>query len=131
MNLGWALIAGAAVTLAACSESTGDASTREALTVALGSAASSGAEVSLATVVPGDWSRVLFLCPYGREEDVNNRLGFTWDDYPGPDDSEGLVTFVFATDSAVMTWATEPCWRSFSAAREVKAAMAASKSSKR
>lgn len=103
------------MTLAACSQSTGDKSTREAVSAALASSASNGAELNLGQVVPGDWTRVLFLCPYGSEERVNKALGFTWDDYPGADDSEGLVTFVFASQSAVVTWATlgrstgDPC----------------------
>jgi hypothetical protein len=114
MTRKWALVA-AVTALAACSQGTGDKSTHEALSTALSTAASSGAEVNLPTTVPGDWTRVLFLCPYGTEEEVNKRLGFAWKDLPGPDDSEGQATFVFATDSEVVAWATlgrslgDPC----------------------
>ncbi len=46
---------------------------------------------------------------------MEDRLGFAWDAYPGPDGTEGRVTYVFASATDVVTWATlgrdvgDPC----------------------
>ena len=108
------LLASASVmTVTGCGASTGDGSTPDALTAALSAAA--GAEVHLSRAVSGTWTRVLFVCPYADEKYVQKMLGFAWEDFPGPDMTEGRVTFVFATDSEVVTWATvsrrlgDPC----------------------
>ena len=101
--------------LTGCAESQGDESTRKALLSALGSAAGTRGQVNLADAVDGDWSRLVFVCPYEDRDVVEDRLGFRWEDFPGQDDAEGFATYVFAAAGDVTTWATvgrdvgDPC----------------------
>lgn len=92
-----------------------DDDTRAALVAGLATAAEMRTTLNLAEVVDGNWDRVLFVCPYEDKQAVNHRLGFSWRDFPGREDSEGRATFVFASSDRVTTWATvarnvgDPC----------------------
>lgn len=103
------------VLLTACVASEGDEDTQDALTTALRSAADTDRQVNLADVVEGDWGRLVFVCPYEDEQEVEERLGFAWEEFPGADDAGDAVTYVFASEDGVTTWATvrrdlgDPC----------------------
>lgn len=92
-----------------------DDDTRAALVAGLETAAEMRTTLNLGEVVDGNWDRVLFVCPYEDKQTVDDRLGFSWQDFPGRDDSEGRATFVFASSDTVATWATvgrnlgDPC----------------------
>ncbi len=116
MRLHSTVFAAAALTLLpACAQSDGEQSTRDALNTALRAAARANSQVSLPDVVGGAWTQVLFVCPYEDKRSVEDRLGFAWDAFPGPDETEGRVTYVFASAGSVVSWATlgrdagDPC----------------------
>ena len=104
-----------AVLTTACVGGSGDDATREALVAELREAVEGDAAVDLDAVVGGTWTQLVFVCPYEDERDVEDRLGFPWEDFPGPDQSEGRATFVFASGDDVTTWTTigrslgDPC----------------------
>ncbi len=103
-----------ALSATACGGSSDD-DTRAALIAGLETAAEMRTTLNLAEVVDGEWDRVLFVCPYEDKQTVNDRLGFSWQDFPGRDDTEGRATFLFASSDTVTTWATvgrnlgDPC----------------------
>jgi hypothetical protein len=94
----------ALVLMTGCVEGGADEATVEALRSALASAAGAGTQVDLAAVVGGEWTRLVFVCPYEDRGVVEDRLGFAWNGFPGQDDTEGLATYVFASTEEVTTW---------------------------
>ena len=92
-----------------------DDETQDALVAGLQKSVETSKPLNFAEVVDGDWDRVLFVCPYEEKRSMEDRLGFSWQDFPGPDDSEERATFVFASSDTVTTWATvgrslgDPC----------------------
>ena len=63
--------------------------------------ASDGHNVRLDAVVDGDWDSFLVVCPY--DPDVNERLGFEWDDAPDTNASDNSQMIVFVDDDQVVS----------------------------
>jgi hypothetical protein len=106
-------VALAVLLLAACGSS-GDSDTAAALSDHLQDAARDGREANIAEAVDGDWTKLVFICPYEDAEAVTRRLGFEWTEYE-PSDNDGEVHWVFADDDQVRTSAVlgrnlgDPC----------------------
>lgn len=83
----------------------GDGPVADSLTRALTDAGESQTTVDLSEVVTGDWERLAFVCPYEDESTVTERLGFVWDDFPGPDMSETVALYIFIDADSVTSWA--------------------------
>ena len=63
--------------------------------------ASEGHNVRLDAVVDGDWDSFLVVCPY--DPDVNERLGFEWDDAPDTNASDTSQMIVFVKNDRVFS----------------------------
>jgi hypothetical protein len=66
--------------------------------------------VDIGKVVKGDWTQLVFVCAYSAQEVVDTDLGFPWPEYR-PTDQDGANTWIFATDTGVVTWAVVPGYR--------------------
>jgi len=62
--------------------------------------ASDGIAVDFGAVLGGRWDHFLISCPY--DGDVNESLGFEWDDAPAPASMEGSQEIVFVRDNKVV-----------------------------
>lgn len=100
----WPVILALGVLVACGGGGTEDAELATVLGDAFSAAEQSGGPVDLASVVDGTWTRAVFVCPYENADDVTERLGFEWPEFPGRDDSEGRALFVFADEVEVVRW---------------------------
>jgi hypothetical protein len=96
--------------------SEGDSNTAEAVENALAAAAKEpSGTADIAKAVKGDWTRLVFVCAYSYQEQVDKDLGFAWSEYT-PTEQDGAQTWVFATSTEVVTWAIvsgyhgDPCY---------------------
>jgi hypothetical protein len=62
--------------------------------------ATGGSNVRLESVIEGDWSHFLVVCPY--DPDVNERLGFTWSGAPDTASSDSSQLLVFVKGGTVV-----------------------------
>ncbi len=63
--------------------------------------ATGGSKVRLSSLVEGDWSHFLVVCPYDSE--VNARLGFTWAEAPDTWVSDNSQLLVFIEGNTVVS----------------------------
>lgn len=112
------LVAGgllAAVVLAGCGSDSGQGEVRIELGRRFQDGAETGEPVDVGLLVAGDWDRMVVLCPGDDEATATDRLGFAWDDYPGPVEETGNALLVFPQDDRVVAWSTvhradgDPC----------------------
>lgn len=98
-------LAALALVAGACSSGTGQGEVRIELRRRFRDGLESGEPVDLGLLVAGEWDRFVVVCPYEPEAAVEERLGFTWDDFPGTLEDEGEALFVFPAGDDVVTWA--------------------------
>ena len=95
---------GLVLSLAACGGSGEDTTIPGALQQAL--RGEPGAEIVMADVVPGDWTRMLIFGPYTPPDTIDASLGFHWDGASGThiDMLDAFTLIVFADEDRVMAW---------------------------
>lgn len=77
----------------------------QTMSEAFRSAADGDDPVRLADITEFDCERAVVACPYTTREDVEQRLGFAWDDYPESLlTGEGEAAFIFVTGSDNLEW---------------------------
>ena len=103
------------VVITAC-DSTGHRATADAVVDALAAAAATpSGTADIGKAVKGDWTRLVFVCAYSHQEQVDKELGFAWPEYTATV-HDGAQTWIFATRNEVVTWAVvsgyhgDPCY---------------------
>lgn len=70
-------------------------------------AAADSQPVDLGAVADFEWDRVVFVCPYERQQEVDERLGFRWRGFPAEyadHGREGVALLVFVSNDHVEDW---------------------------